>query len=269
MKPRYVASTGGDPVTPTPRLAFLRRATLGFAGFGISLLYCLGRVMQRTVTPRQRRSGTIARDTARVMSRLACGGADMDVRVVDGERLAASQPCVYIANHQSFVDYPVLARIFPARTVVVGKAEIGRMPVIGSLFRATGNVLLTRGDSKGASRTLDDLAARRRSGATSGWMFPEGTRRKDDSAMLPFKSGAFRMAAQAGVPIVPVVVSSLKPRVDLAGRRLDRTTVTIRVLAPRMIPEHYPGLKAAMEETRQAMILAFRSMATGTASLPD
>jgi 1-acyl-sn-glycerol-3-phosphate acyltransferase len=249
-------------VAPTPRLAFLRRATLGFAGGGISLVYCMGRLLQRAATPRHAQSRLIARDTARVMSRLACRGAGIEVRVVDGERLATSQPCVYVANHQSVVDYPILAKIFPERTVVVGKVEIGAMPLIGWLFRTTGNVLLARGDSKHASRTLDDLIARVRSDGTSVWMFPEGTRRRDDSAMLPFRSGAFRIAAQAGVPIVPVVVSSLKPHIDLAGRRLERTTVTIRVLAPRTMPDHYPELKVAMEETRQAMMLAFRSMAT-------
>ncbi len=208
----------------------------------MSLVYCVARLSQRALhsalcgAERDRpHSRCIARDTARVMARLSCGGMGIRVQVVDEHHLLAVQPCVIIANHQSFVDYPILAAIFPARTTIVGKAEIGRMPLIGWLFRATGNVLLARHDRHSAAETMDTLVDVVRADGRNIWMFPEGTRRRTPAAMLPFKSGAFRVAAISGAPIVPVVISALAPDIDAVQRRLVPTTVTVRVLPPRHV----------------------------------
>lgn len=243
---------------PTALPHFLRRAVLGYAGFGASLLYCVGRVLHGTLTDAHDDATVdISRDTARVMARLTCAGAEISVRVVDEHYITAAQPCVYVVNHQSFVDYPILATIFPARTAIVGKAEIGRLPLIGWLFRATGHVLLARGDRRRASNTLRQLVHSVTQNGQSIWMFPEGTRRRTADAMLPFKTGAFRVAAAAGVPIVPIVVSSLAPAIDLARRRVEPTTITIRVLAPRFVSNDEGQLRATIDETRTEMVRVY------------
>ncbi len=246
---------------PTARAAFWRRAVMGYAGFGASLAYCIVRVAHRGLLgARAGANESIAKDTARVMARLVCAGGDIRVRVIDGERMTQLQPCVYVANHQSFVDYPILATIFPARTVIVGKAEIGRIPLIGWLFRVTGNVLLARANGRGAADTLTELVKAIVRDGQSIWMFPEGTRRRTAEPMLPFKSGAFRVAAAAGVPIVPVVVSSLTPHIDLATRQAEPTTITIRVLTARAVDDDEAHIRTAVAETRDAMVLAFCEM---------
>ena len=224
----------------------------------MALAYCMSRIARwRLRGARTDEGEVIARDTARVLARLACRGGDITVRVIDGARIASAQPCVYVANHQSFTDYPILATVFPARTAIVGKAQIGHMPLIGWLFRATGNVLLSREDAHGAAQTIGKLVHLIRSERRSIWMFPEGTRRRTDDAMLPFKSGAFRIAAAADVPIVPVVVSSLKPNIDLARRQAEPTTITIHVLSPFVISTNEEGaIRAAITTTRTAMIAA-------------
>lgn len=245
----------------TSRLAFVRRVLLAYAGFGVALAYCLLRIAKwRIRGARPEEGALIARDTARVLARLACRGGDINVRVVDGAQVESSQPCVFVANHQSYIDYPILATIFPARTAIVGKAQIGRMPVIGWLFRATGNVLLAREDARRAAQTVEYLVHIVRAEGRSIWMFPEGTRRRTNDAMLPFKSGAFRVAAAAGVPIVPVVVSSLKPHIDLARRQAEPTTVTIRVLSPYVIASDDEGtIRVAITAIRAAMTTAYHA----------
>jgi 1-acyl-sn-glycerol-3-phosphate acyltransferase len=249
-------------VASTSRLAFVRRVLLAYAGFAVALAYCMARIARWRIRGAPPDEGAlIARDTARVLARLTCRGGDITVRVVDGARIESSQPCVFVANHQSFVDYPILATIFPSRTAIVGKAQIGQMPLIGRLFRATGNVLLERDQARRAAETIAHLVKIVRAEDRSIWMFPEGTRRRTDEAMLPFKSGAFRVAAAAGVPIVPVVVSSLKPHIDLAQRQVEPTTVTIRVLPPCVITTNDEGtIRAAITATRAAMIAAYRDM---------
>ena len=256
------------PATTLP--VFLRRAVLAYAGFGASLLYCVGRVLHGVLVSRRDGAGTdISRDTARVMARLTCAGADIRVRVIDEHYVTAAQPCVYVVNHQSFIDYPILATIFPARTVIVGKSEIGRLPLIGWLFRATGHVLLARRDRRSASNTLRQLVHAIAHDGRSIWMFPEGTRRRTVDAMLPFKSGAFRIAAAAGVPIVPIVVSSLAPDIDLGQRRAEPTTITVRVLAPRHIIGDEGMIRALIDETRTEMVRVFvdHRALTGTHAL--
>lgn len=218
---RHAAGARTAPMIRT--LAFWFRLVAGSAGFALSLLYCALRLLAG------RRDG-VKRETARVMARLVNRALGIRV-VVHGAQNLAVQPCVYVANHQSFLDYPILAAVFPDRTAVIGRASLRRIPVVGWLFQATGNLLIEREDPARAYALLDRAARQLRDG-TSIWIFPEGTRAGALGRLLPFKRGAFHLARQAGVPLVPVVVSPLAPALDLPGRSLQRTVVRIDVLAP-------------------------------------
>ena len=66
----------------------------------------------------------------------------------------------------------------------------------------------------------------------SVWMFAEGTRSKEIGQIGRFKRGAFRLAAVTGAPIIPIVISPLKPHTDLRGRRLTPHEVVVQVLEP-------------------------------------
>jgi 1-acyl-sn-glycerol-3-phosphate acyltransferase len=200
---------------------------------------------------------TVARDTARVMHRLVCPPLRLRVHVENEAGLHVASPCIYVANHQSYLDYPVLARVLPARTVIVGKSEMQRIPIVGWLFKATGNCFIPRGDGAAAQLVLEQLTAETRSGK-SVWMFPEGTRRSTNEPMLRFRSGAFRLAAIAGVPVVPVVLSSLKPRVDIRARRLEPSLLVVSVLDPvRVASVEREDVIDAMTRVREQMVASF------------
>lgn len=115
--------------------------------------------------------------------------------------------CVIVANHQSNYDLFVFGNVVPRRTVCIGKKSLKWVPLFGQLFWLAGNVLIDRGNAHKARRSMLATTETLQHKDTSIWVFPEGTRNLGEE-LLPFKKGAFQMAIAAGVPIVPVCVSS-------------------------------------------------------------
>lgn len=207
------------------RVEFWLRASVGVIGFGVAVLwYIVLRLLP--LSPARRRQSF-----ARVMGRLCCGAAGIRVSVVGREHMLKHVPCVYVANHQSQVDYPIGALIFPGSAVVMGR-QIGDWPVLGLLFREAGNVALDRDVPVRAVAALAEAERTIREQKLSVWMFAEGTRGKVTAQLGPFKRGAFWLAVATGVPIVPIVISPLKPYTDLRARRLIPHDVVIHVLEP-------------------------------------
>lgn len=80
------------------------------------------------------------------------------------------------------------------------------MPVLGWFMALSGSVFIDRANSKSARGAMQGAADEMKQRGQSVWMFPEGTRSyAEEPGLLPFKKGAFHLAVQAGVPIVPVV----------------------------------------------------------------
>jgi 1-acyl-sn-glycerol-3-phosphate acyltransferase len=220
------SSPADAPARSLPeRVAFGIRAGTAVAGTGLAFGLCAAGLALRL--PRE---GVIVR-SARLWSRLVCGPLGIGLRVKGRERLHAHRPCVIVANHQSTLDVVFMAALFPPGTVIVGKDEIRGMPVVGRIYRATGNLFVDRSSPRSAHRTMQAAEAAVRDGR-SLWIFPEGTWGSVPGRMLPFKSGAFRIAVATGAPVVPVVVSPLKPRVDLEGGRVLPSTLHVHVLEP-------------------------------------
>ncbi len=122
---------------------------------------------------------------------------------VEGRWPQGDQAYVVVANHQSMLDILLLSHI-PREMKWVAKEELFRIPWIGWMLRMTGDIAVKRGDAGSGSEALakakDYLAH-----GMSVIFFPEGTRSKT-GRLLPFKSGAFRLAIEAGVPVLPVAV---------------------------------------------------------------
>ena len=134
-----------------------------------------------------------------------------------------------VANHQSNHDLFVLGHVVPPRTVCIGKKSLKWVPLFGQLFWLAGNVLIDRGNAYQARRAMQTTTRTLRENDTSIWVFPEGTRNAGEQ-LVPFKKGAFHMAVEAGVPIVPVCVSRYAHRLSLNSCR--RNKVIIRSLPP-------------------------------------
>ena len=165
------------------------------------------------------------------------------------------RPCVYTGNHQSIMDVLVFGSVVPKDVVAVAKKEIAAIPLFGWYFRKAGNLIIDRGNSEDAKRLLDAAAQRMREERLSVWFMPEG-HRNGSSQLLPFKTGAFRLAAQAQVLVVPVVVEPLTAVVDTKRLLVRRGTLRIRflpALPPPSSAENEGEITAFAARVREAM----------------
>jgi 1-acyl-sn-glycerol-3-phosphate acyltransferase len=105
-------------------------------------------------------------------------------------------------NHQSNSDILALIRVLPIRFRWVVKKELIRIPVFGWALSRTGAIAIDRSDPKQSIQSLQN-ATDKLKGSWSVLIYPEGTRTSDGN-LLPFKKGAFMMAVQTGIPILPV-----------------------------------------------------------------
>ncbi len=130
--------------------------------------------------------------------------AFIPLRIQKHPQVSKSQPCVYCANHFSYMDIPVLG-LSPGWYLFVGKNSIGKVPLFGHLYRNL-NILVDRSDrsSRWESVTRSIEAIKR---GQSPIFFPEGgIRAENPPEMAPFKDGAFKVAIKTQVPVVPVTL---------------------------------------------------------------
>jgi 1-acyl-sn-glycerol-3-phosphate acyltransferase len=147
--------------------------------------------------------------------------------VVEGAEYAdLSEPKVIMANHQSQVDIWMIVAHLPRKLRFVAKAELRRVPIVGTALARGGHVLIERKGLKRAFASYDRAAEQIREG-TSIVVFAEGTR-SADGRLLPFKKGGFMLALKAGVPIVPVTI-------DGSAGVLPKGTWRIRPGTVRMV----------------------------------
>ena len=179
-----------------------------------------------------------------------------DVRKRD--RLLASQPCVYVANHRSNLDVITMCEILPSNTLVIGKQELRRIPLLGRIFVRGGNIPINRKDADAARKAIERAEQTIREHGRSIFIFPEGTR--NYGRLLPFKKGAFHLARNAGVVIQPLVCAATPHW--MRGSRLwlaPSVDVLIDVLEP-VDPNDFETVDLMIEETRRRMAEALTSL---------
>lgn len=125
--------------------------------------------------------------------------------IVQGvENVDPKRPTVYVSNHQSTFDIPVLIRVLPVNFRFVAKEQLRWVPVLGWYLWFAGHILIDRSNRTRAIASLAKAAKKIR-GGTSILMYPEGTR-SPDGHILPFKKGPFALALEAGVAVCPVTI---------------------------------------------------------------
>src|SRR5829696_5210550 len=128
------------------------------------------------------------------------------VRVKGLELLDPKQTYVFVSNHRSYLDTATLFVYTGRRIGVLAKKELLKVPILGVGMGFVNVMAIDRTNRESAIRTTEAAAKRIQSGVSFG-VFVEGTRAKPGE-LLPFKKGAFYMARQAGVPVVPVSIKN-------------------------------------------------------------
>ena len=154
--------------------------------------------------------------------------------VVEGdglERLGPDRPFVLMSNHQSVFDIAAIVTTwYPRNWRFVAKRELTWIPFFGWALKLGGHVIIDRSRHASAIESLERAAQQVRDGTTV-MIFPEGTR-GPGGEMLPFKSGGFHLATQAGVPILPVSVSGSASITPKGSLRIESGVIRIRYGSP-------------------------------------
>jgi 1-acyl-sn-glycerol-3-phosphate acyltransferase len=160
------------------------------------------------------RNGHLAHWCARTWSRLILVTTGVRVDVTGLERLEPGRTYVFVSNHQSIYDIPILFWSLPYQLRIIAKESLGNVPFLGWHLRRTGHMLV---DRRRPDRTrIFDWASRLTSNGLSLIVFPEGTRSRDGH-VARFKGGSFLLALQAGLPVVPLSIIGSR-HVMLKGR---------------------------------------------------
>jgi putative phosphoserine phosphatase/1-acylglycerol-3-phosphate O-acyltransferase len=168
---------------------------------------------------------------ARTWARTCLQLSGIEIEEEGREHLAGRVPRVVTFNHQSLLDALVVCAILPAGSTAVVKKEAFRYPAMGPAISALGFLSIDREDRESARALLDDTARRIRDEQLTVFIAPEGTR-APTAALLPFKRGAFHLARQAGVPIVPMVIEGTRPLQPRGSFAIHSGSVRIRYLPP-------------------------------------
>ncbi|HAT40119.1 MAG TPA: 1-acyl-sn-glycerol-3-phosphate acyltransferase [Rheinheimera sp.] len=153
----------------------------------------------------------------------------LDVEIRRDQSAYDAMPCVFVANHQNNFDVFTISGSLIPGTVTVGKKSLKFIPFFGQLYWLAGNILIDRNNKSRAVGTMQGAVEKITKDKLSIWVFAEGTR-SYGRGLLPFKTGAFHIAQQAGVPIVPICMNTTCGKIKL--NRWNNGKIIIEFLPP-------------------------------------
>ncbi|MCI6277953.1 MAG: 1-acyl-sn-glycerol-3-phosphate acyltransferase [Clostridium sp.] len=148
---------------------------------------------------------------------------------VHGEENLVDGPCLFVANHQSYMDVPIIVSIAKSHLGFVAKKELAEVPLFGVWIRRTRSLFLDRENTREAIKVIIEGVKYLKEGH-SLCIFPEGTRSKSNNVGT-FKKGSLKLALKSGVPIVPVTIDGTY-RVLEENNRLRKAHVIVTVDKP-------------------------------------
>jgi putative phosphoserine phosphatase/1-acylglycerol-3-phosphate O-acyltransferase len=209
---------------PAETAVALFRTAAGATGLGAGTAVALG----LGVLNRSRRRATNIVTSAGTELSLALAGVQLDI--VGDEHLWSHRPAVFVFNHQSALDVLLIANLLRRDVTGVVKREASHDPRFAVLGALAGVAYVDRHDHGQAVAALTDVVRRIGDGLSIA-IAPEGTRSRT-GAVGPFKTGAFHMAQQAGVPVVPIVLQGAGDLMPPGSFLVHPGTVRAAVLAP-------------------------------------
>jgi lysophosphatidate acyltransferase len=167
-----------------------------------------------------------------------------------------------VGNHQTELDMLMLGHIFPKWCSVTAKKSLSKIPFLGWFMLMSKTVFIERKSRSQALQAFDAAAEQMRNQKQSVFIFPEGTRsyyEKPD--LLAFKKGAFHLAVQAQVPIVPIVAANYSNVLNFRTKKFQPGSVPVRVLKPISTKgKTKDDVDSLLEETRNAMLEALQEL---------
>ncbi len=169
-------------------------------------------------------------DPARFFIKLGLKLVGVKVVVNGLERIHPQQAYVFTPNHQSFIEVPLFVAFTKRNPAYLAKKELFKYPIFGFGITCMGCVPVDRSNTQAAVESAKLATAKLRQGK-SYMVYPEGTRSRD-GRLLNFKKGAFIMAIEAGVPVVPVTISGASKIMPKGEFKITPSTVYLTIHEP-------------------------------------
>lgn len=194
---------------------------------------------------------------AMLFSKMSCLlGLKVTVRIPESAKNNGS--VVYIANHQNNYDMVTTTGAVQPGSVTIGKKSLVLIPFFGIIYWLTGNILIDRDNKDKSKNTITDVVEQMRAKNLGVWIFPEGTRSRG-RGLMPFKMGAFHTALQAGVNVVPTVVSNTHQQVKL--NRWNNGEVIVEMLEPIDITQYKKReIRRLMNDSHEIMLAKYKQL---------
>ncbi|HEX4771722.1 MAG TPA: lysophospholipid acyltransferase family protein [Bryobacteraceae bacterium] len=168
---------------------------------------------------------------ARAWARLLLRVSGVKVRVTGLEHIDPNGSYVFISNHLSYMDTPVVLAHVPVQFRFLAKRGLFQIPFLGQHLSRAGHIPVPREDPRAAVKTLTIAAETIQEKKISLLVFPEGGRSRD-GALRTFKEGGAYIAIKAGVPLVPMVLLGTRNVLPYGSGLVRPGTVTLRILEP-------------------------------------
>ncbi|CAN2041544.1 1-acyl-sn-glycerol-3-phosphate acyltransferase [Candidatus Magnetomoraceae bacterium gMMP-15] len=195
--------------------------------------------------------GNLPHISARWWARLILFGSRIPVTVTGLENIDPAKTYIYMPNHQSNFDIPILLGYLKVQFRWLAKAELFKIPVFGFSMRRAGYISINRSNRRAAFESLK-LVIKTIQNGTSTIIFPEGTRSMDGK-LNDFKKGGFVTAMKAGVPIIPIVIHGTYQIMPKKQLLIKPRPVRLEIKAPITI-KNYMKKEDIMEDLRGMMI---------------
>jgi 1-acyl-sn-glycerol-3-phosphate acyltransferase len=183
--------------------------------------------------------------------RLGVRAGGIRVRVEGRENIPPGESCIFLSNHVSNLDPPILLPVLPGMSSVFLKKSLMKIPLLGTAMRMGKYVPVSRGHSRAEAEKSVAIAADALRSGLHIFIFPEGTR-SPDGHLLPFKKGAFFLAAETGAPMVPIVISGTAQMMRKKSLKIFPGEAVVRFL-PAIRPENFDSKEKLMEAVRTEM----------------
>jgi len=174
--------------------------------------------------------GDTAHKVGRIWAKYILALSNIRVTVKGLSNLRPGRSYIYMANHMSNFDIPVLQAFLPVQFRWLAKAELYKIPVFGYAMKRAGYISIDRFDRKSAIESLNKAVKIIRNGI-SVVIFPEGTRSRTHN-IQPFKKGGFILAVDSGVPIIPIIIHGTERIMPKKQMLIKPGNVTLEIAKP-------------------------------------
>jgi 1-acyl-sn-glycerol-3-phosphate acyltransferase len=200
--------------------------------------------------------GSTTHKVGRTWAKCILALSNIRVTVKGLSNLKPGRSYIYMPNHMSNFDIPVLQAYLPVQFRWLAKAELYKIPIFGYAMKRAGYISIDRSDRKSAIESLNKATKIIRNGV-SAVIFPEGTRSHTHN-IQPFKKGGFFLAVDSGVPIIPIIIHGTERIMPKRHMLIKPGNVTLEIAKPINSSDYTRKTKDdLMEKVRDIILNSF------------